>query len=141
MAGKKQDQKVGGDKISVGDISGTKGVAIGRGASVKITEGVDSAGLVALFREINQRLDALPSADKRDVSDAKAAVEQIKQEVAKGDQADTTQLERHFRAIVRMGPDILDVVTATLVNPAAGLSMIVKKIAEKAREDAGLKPA
>jgi hypothetical protein len=37
-----------------------------------------------------------------------------------------------------MGPDILDVVTATLVNPAAGIGIAIKKIAQKAREEAGL---
>ncbi len=40
-----------------------------------------------------------------------------------------------------MGTDILDVVTATLLNPAAGATLVVKKIAEKARADNGLEPA
>jgi translation elongation factor EF-4 len=133
--------KVGGDKISIGDISVSKGVAIGRGASVTITEGIDAQALAALFGKINQGLDALPPEKKQDVEDAKATVEEIKQEVAAGDKADESKLERHFRALVRMGPDILDVVTASLVNPAAGVAMLIKKVAAKAREDAGLKPA
>jgi hypothetical protein len=142
MAGKKDNEdKVGGDKISVGDISGSKGVAIGRGASANVTEGIDAAALTALFGQINQRLDGLPAANKQDVADAKAAVEQIKVEAAKGDKVDESALERQFRNVARMGPDILEVVTATLVNPAAGVGLIIKKIAQKAREDAGLKPA
>jgi translation elongation factor EF-4 len=143
MAGKKDNQdKVGGDKISIGDISGSKGVAIGRGASVNISEGIDAAALAALFGQINQRLDTLPAANKQDVADAKLAVEQIKQEAAKGDKVDESALERQFRNIARMGPDILEVVTAMLVNPAAGVGLVVSKIAKKAREDAGLaKPA
>ena len=43
-----------------------------------------------------------------------------------------------FKNLANMREDILDVVTATLLSPAAGLAMVVKKIAQKAREEAGL---
>ncbi len=38
-----------------------------------------------------------------------------------------------------MAPDILDVVTATLVNPAAAIGVAIQKIAKKAREENGRK--
>ena len=39
------------------------------------------------------------------------------------------------RNIARIAPDMLDMVVATLANPLAGLGMVVKKIAEKAKEE------
>ena len=62
---------------------------------------------------------------------------QIAHEAQKGDTADDTFLGRRLRNIKRMAPDIFDVVIATLVSPAAGLGMAVKKIAEKAKAEAG----
>ncbi len=75
------------------------------------------------------------------IEDAKAAVEEVRAEAEKGEEADEKFLARQFRNIARMGPDILDVVTAALVNPAAGIAAVLRKVAEKAREEAGLEPA
>jgi hypothetical protein len=44
-------------------------------------------------------------------------------------------MSRRFHNIVRMAPDVLDVVVAMLTNPLAGLGVAVKKIAEKAKEE------
>jgi hypothetical protein len=133
--------KVEGDKISVGNISDSEGVAIGRGASVSITKGADAEAIAKVFAQIIADLDRLKDANPDDISDAKDVVEEIKAEAEKGEGADETFLHKRFRSIARMGPDILDVVTATLINPAAGVAVVVRKIAEKAREDAGLDPA
>ncbi len=35
-----------------------------------------------------------------------------------------------------MAPDILDVVITTAASPALGITMIIKKVAEKAKADA-----
>jgi hypothetical protein len=133
--------KVEGDKISVGNITGSEGIAIGRGASVSITKGADAEAIAKLFSQIVADLDKLQGANPDDISDAKDVVEEIKAEAEKGEGADETFLQKRFRNIARMGPDILDVVTASIVNPAAGVAVAVRKIAEKAREDAGLDPA
>ncbi len=136
-----QGDQVSGDKITVGDISGSTGVAIGRGSSVTVSQGADAAALAQMFSEMLARLDRLPGVNPQDVADAKDVVEEVRAEVEKGEEADESALARHLRNLARMGPDILDVVTATLVNPAAGIAMVVKKIAQKAREDAGLSSA
>lgn len=47
---------------------------------------------------------------------------------------------RHFRNLARMGSETLDVVTAVLLNPDAGITLVVRGVAEKAREDAELGP-
>ena len=131
-----------GHKTTVGDVIGSKGVAIGPDAQSTVYEGVDAAKLEAAFAEILARLDELETkgAASQDVADAKDEVEEIKTEAAKGEEADETFLEKRLRNIARMGPDILEVVTATLANPGAGVAMIVKKVAAKAREEAGLDP-
>lgn len=131
---------VGGDKISVGDIKDSKGVAIGRDAQASVTEGVDSAALAEALSAIEARLKALENIDAQDVSDATETTEELFEEIQKGDEADEGFLARRFRNLARMGPDIVDVVTQTLLNPALGLSRVVQLVAEKAREETGLDP-
>jgi hypothetical protein len=48
---------------------------------------------------------------------------------------DKSFLSRRFRNIARMAPDVLDLVVAMLANPLAGLGVVVKKVAEKAKEE------
>jgi hypothetical protein len=162
-----QGDQVGGDKITVGDISGSTGVAIGAGASVSVTSvsaAFDEiiAKLEALSRPAPQETlsavpqdmpqavpqdipqavppQEVPQAAPEDIEDAIAAVKEVRAEVEKGDEADEKFLARQLRNIARMGPDILDVVTATLASPIAGITAVVQKVAAKAREEAGLEP-
>lgn len=135
-----QQTTVGGDKTDVGDISDSKGVAIGPEAKATITEGSDAVDLTKVFDEIFERLDALEGTDSQEVADAKEIVNEIMTEAARGDDADKSFLTQRIRNLGRMGPDILEVVTATLADPATGLALVVRKIAERAREDAGLEP-
>ena len=62
-------------------------------------------------------------------------VEQIRQEVQKGDDARPDFLQERLRNLAKMAPDIFEVTVATLANPALGFAVIAKKIATKARED------
>lgn len=132
--------KVGGDKITVGDISGSSGVAIGREARATVTQG-GATPREDLFQDIYRRLDELAKPEPQKVEDAKELVREIQQETEKEEEADESVLARKFRMLAMMGTDILDVVTATLVSPVAGISMVVKKVAAKAREEAGLSAA
>jgi hypothetical protein len=68
----------------------------------------------------------------------KADAEDVKSEAEKGDQVDERFLTRHLRNIQRMAPDILEVVLATLTNPAAGFALTVQKIARKVQAEVGL---
>lgn len=94
-----------------------------------------------IFAEILQRLDTVQGHAPDDIVDAKETVQEIQEKMLEeGEQVEEAWLTKRFRNIARMGPDILDVVTAALVNPAAGVAMTVKKIAEKARADSGWSP-
>lgn len=59
------------------------------------------------------------------------SVEQIEQEVKKGDKAKPSFVQERLQNIERMAPDIGEVVMATLLNPAAGISLAVKKVVNK----------
>ncbi len=60
-----------------------------------------------------------------------ASVKQIEKEVKKGDAAKIPFIQQRLENIEKMAPDIADVVIATLTNPAAGISMAVKKVLDK----------
>jgi hypothetical protein len=138
-AAKRDLHIVQGDQITVGNITGSTGVAIGKASKATVTQSVDPEVMKQIFAQILDRLDTLQGHDKDDIADAQETVREIQEKVlAEGEKVEEAWLAKRFRNIARMGPDILDVVTAALVNPAAGVAMTVKKIAEKAREDSGL---
>jgi Ternary complex associated domain 2 len=87
-----------------------------------------------LFEEVYKQIEERPDTSPEDKADLKANVEEIKAEAAKGEQANESFLARRFRNIMRMAPDILEVVTSAIVNPAAGFTTLVTKIAKKAAE-------
>ena len=138
MKGKirKNGDQVGGDQISVGDISGSQGVAIGRGARVEIQSGIRAKELAELFSPIYQTIESRPRdsiVDKEEITDH---VRRIEKEVSSGDKAEPAKVERWLRNLAAMAPDILDVTLAALTNPVAGISMTVRKIAQKMKEEA-----
>jgi hypothetical protein len=132
---RKDGDQVGGDQISVGDISGSQGVAIGRGARVEVRSGIAAKELAELFSPIYQKIASRPpdpSVEKDEISDQ---VKRIEKEVATGDKAEPTKVERWLRNLAAMAPDILDVTVAAITNPIAGISMTVRKIAQRVKEE------
>jgi hypothetical protein len=114
------------------------GVAVGGNVSGStITTGDQNI----IGSQINQReefvkniyttIEEHPELDEVDKEDLKSEVQEIQQEDAKGEQVDESFIARRLRVIQRMAPDILDVVLATIANPAAGFSMVTKKVAER----------
>jgi len=132
---RKNGAQVGGDQISVGDISGSQGVAIGRGARVEIRSGIDTKELAQLFSPIYKKIESRPSdpsVEKEEITDR---VKRIEKEVAIGEKAEPTKVERWLRNLAAMAPDILDVTVAALTSPIAGISMAIRKIAQKVKEE------
>lgn len=132
---RKNGDQVGGDQISVGDITGGQGVAIGRGARVEIQSGIRVKELAEIFSPIYQKIESRPSdalVDKEEIIDR---VKRIEKEVATGDKAEPEKVERWLRNLAVMAPDILDVIVAALTSPIAGISMTVQKIAQKVKEE------
>ncbi|NDJ51794.1 MAG: hypothetical protein GYB68_01765 [Chloroflexi bacterium] len=59
----------------------------------------------------------------------------LQTEAEKGDEADEGKVEKWFNFIVDMAPDIGEVAMAAFTNPISGLTVAVKKVAEKAAEE------
>jgi hypothetical protein len=120
--------------ITTGDVSGV-GIAIGHGASATGTQGLSGSEVASLFAAVYRQVDELPdSADKDAVAETVHAVEQ---EAAKGDDADPDKVEGWLRRLAGLAPDVLEVTLATIVNPVAGVTLAVRKAAERVRAEFG----
>jgi Caspase domain len=120
-----------GDQISVGNISGSSGIAIGRGAQAKVNSGVQSSDLTDLFAIIYGQIDA-HSGDPSDREEVRQNVQRIEQEVGKGDAANQDRLKRWLTAVKDLAPDIFSALIRTLLNPAtrlsAGIAGVIKTL-------------
>jgi hypothetical protein len=126
---------IGGNaNIHNGDIAGRDLIIKGNSRSGNTT--VNLAAREKLFKQVLKEIDKQPI-PKVDKDDLKTNVKEIKEEAAKGPKADKSFLATRFRNIMRIAPDILKVVTATIANPAAGFALVVQKVAERAQADAG----
>jgi hypothetical protein len=70
--------------------------------------------------------------EKEEIADK---VKRIENEVATGEKAEPAKIERWLRNLAAMAPDILDVTVAAVINPIAGISMTIQKIAQKVKEE------
>ena len=122
------------------DISGGITSIAGGGVFIQQT-GPSVPEMKQLFDQLYTAIESNAKTSPADKEDIKAEVKEIQSTVTeatqKNEKVDEGFLSRRFRNIARMAPDVLDVVVATLGNPLAGLGVAVKKIAEKAKEDAG----
>lgn len=138
MADKKQTgNSVGRDRKL---LAGNGSVVVGGNVSGStiITGSQNVVSLQAnFFLPVYQAVDAKKNLTPEAKSDLKAEIQEVEDEVKKGDQVDESFLARRLRNIKRIAPDILDVVVATIANPLAGFSLIAKKVAEKSKESAG----
>ena len=89
------------------------------------------------FAPLYTAIENHPSLPAQDKADVKTDAQEIEEELKKGDQADETFLERRLRSIKRTAPDILEVILATLANPAAGFGVIAAKVVAKMKASAG----
>lgn len=133
---KKQSKiRTGDNSIAIqGNVSGSNIVA---GNNNVINQNV--VDISAIFAPVYRTVDEHPSLSPAEKADVKAEIKDVEKEIQKGDQADESGLARHLRNIQRMAPDILDVAVAALANPAAGLGMVAKKIADKAASESKAK--
>ncbi|MCS6937724.1 MAG: caspase family protein, partial [Roseiflexus sp.] len=124
---------VGGDKISVGDVSGT-GIAIGRGAQAHVQQsGGDHDAFVRAFAQIYAAITARPDDPHVDKEEIVETVKKIEQEAAKGEQANEHKLTRWLRNLASMAEDIFEVTVAALTGPQAAFATVARKVAEKAK--------
>jgi len=123
----------GGGAYIGGNVSLGGGTFIARD---QINYASPSNELQTQFEEVIKQIRELTKIDSLDREDMEVAVREVEKEVAKGAGLDENFLVRRLRNIGRIAPDILEVVLATIASPAAGLGVVAKKIAERARAGA-----
>ncbi len=137
---------VGGDKIVQGDDISAGGdvniATIGAGASVgqmavgkniSQTQGASAQELAEAFKKIYQAIDARANDPNVERGEIRETVKNIETEVAKGEKANPSKVERWMKFLQELAPDILQVTAAAILNPIAGVTTAITKIADKMR--------
>jgi hypothetical protein len=124
---------------NISDISGNLNIAGGNITAHQAMYGLSAGEIKQLFDSLYSAIETRSNTPTLTKEDLKAEVQEIQttvtEAVKKNAKIDESFLSRRFRNIARMAPDILDVVTAALANPGLGISIAVKKIADKAKEE------
>lgn len=130
---------VSGDKIVHGDqntVNIGAGATVGQvaaGRNITQTQGASVQDLAALFNAIYKQIDARASDPNVERSEIRDNVKNIENEIAKGENANANKVERWMKFLQELAPDILEVTANAILNPIAGVTTAIKKIAEKMR--------
>ena len=92
-----------------------------------------SSKFSTIYKQVEERRDLTPT----DKTDLKSELQAFEDDDKKGPESNEGFLAQRLRNVRRIAPDILDVAIATIANPAAGFSMIAKKVTEKMKAEAG----
>ena len=124
-------QRQYGDTYHVGNISNSIGVGIGKDVKVEVNQGASAEEIARAFAAIAEKVHAMPDSDKK--QKAETAVQGLKEEAAKGEQADEDKVSKWMKFLAETASDAFDVAVATFANPIAGLGLAFKKVSERAR--------
>jgi hypothetical protein len=118
-----------GDSITVGNITGSTGVAIGRNARATVTHNQLTDEVARKFSELYERIQrgGEPEPIKNVVAQQVKAIET---EVKK-DKADPNGIESGLTVLQRMAPDVFEMVVSFLASPIAGITSVVRQVAER----------
>jgi len=132
-----QTNNIGGDQnIMSGSISSGGIFAQGRDAKVTVNQyhGADAKELAGLFEKLYQHIDARPADPNIDKEEIVDTIKKIEAEASKGEEANQSKLGRWMGTLNKMAPDILDVALASLGGPVSGVTAVLKKIADHAKQ-------
>lgn len=136
-----KNRNVPSQSINVSNVQHVPGTMNIAGGDITTHESISihhdaNAGIVAkALAEALEKTRKRPKTTRARKTDIEKEVKEIETELAKK-KADKGFLAERFRNIAKIAPDILDVIIASLGNPAAGIGLAVKKIAEKAKAEA-----
>ncbi|MEM7032867.1 MAG: hypothetical protein AAF629_25180 [Chloroflexota bacterium] len=127
-------QSVGGHLISGNGnrVINTGGGAYIQGTGVEINEPTSKA-IAQHFLPLYAWIESNPAFSQADKTHLKADAQAVEKAIDSG-QADDSFLQRRLQNIERIAPDIIDIILATIANPAAGLGLVGAKLAAKANE-------
>lgn len=119
----------GGDSISVGGISQSSGIAIGRGAQATVHQhGIDEKALAPLFAPIYQQARDRADSAVIDRTELLQIIQMVEAEAKKGDSASASKLERWLKALADVAPEILKSVVTVLSGTSSAVLGAVTKI-------------
>jgi hypothetical protein len=123
---------IGGDATSIGDVGK---ISVNK---EPVSSKLSAEDIYQLFDKVYKAIDSLPDVSPSDKDYIRSDVNEIESLVRKAAQknekVDEEHLSRYLRNIGRMAPDVLEVMSASLSSPVAGLGVVLKKIAEKAKQ-------
>jgi hypothetical protein len=119
-----QGDSVGGDKITVGDITGSSNVAVGKN--------IQQSNIITtspFFDEMRQQVAAMPM-PQEDKEQADLAVKELaKQDV---EDPDVDKVDKWLAVLEDIGPEVVELVVNAITNPGAavgsGLRIVVKAL-------------
>jgi hypothetical protein len=120
----------GGGQYIEGDVNTGGGDFVGRD-QYTYGPGADLAAIAQAFEELKKALEKVPEGPKKAM--AAQAVEGLKEEAEKGEDAEEENVVQWFECLALMLPDIGEVAIRTFLNPIDGLSTVFRKVAEKAK--------
>lgn len=127
--------KIKGDKITIGNMTGNTGVAIGSHArnNTTVSTGTTSVALEQLFAPLLAFAQVAPPAERANVL---AAVQTIQSEATRGAQADDRRLARAIEALVALLPAAAGILTFILQQPptTTAVGPATTYVLEKLRE-------
>ena len=104
--------KISGDKITVGDISGQ--AAVGRNSRVSVTSGISVQELQQLFDPL---ITFIQKSSAPDQAEALSQVEDLQQEVAKGEEADDSKVGGLIDDVISLVPDAVSYIAKIFGTP------------------------
>ena len=119
--------------ITIGDISGGVGIAIGDGAqsSVINIERAEAGEIEQFFHLLNEKAAKLPDGPEKTI--AGTALKELESEAKKGEMANKTSVQKWMKFLSEAAPDIWEVAVNTFIHPIKGLGTIFSKIAERSK--------
>lgn len=132
--GKKKKKSQGG--ISIGGNVNTGGGAIAGRDIVNnyVTNENKSEVSHNVFAPIYESIQQISTLDNIQKEKLEENCKSLENEIEK-DNVDTDKLEKILKNIIKLAPDIFDVIISTISNPIIGLSTVIQKITKKVQEE------
>lgn len=127
-------QRQYGNNITVGDVTGSN-IVVGNRNRVSVTHGISAEEIASAFSPLLQAVQA--KAESPEKALARTAVQGLEAEASKGEEAEEGNVQKWIDFLENMAPDIWEVAVDTFTNPVKGLSMVFKKVAERAKAEKG----
>ena len=114
--------------VSQGDYVGRDKITTSQGASLD--------DISAIFKKVYQQIDGLPaSVDKVEVREHADTIREAAETGGPPDEKTEKIIKSSAQNLVKLAPDILEVIGATLASPAAGVAAVIRKVLDKAKAE------